>query len=67
MKVTVPVTFNGEVEVDVPDRLPKEDQLALALQLALYRCTVVTSGNDTPEADAFPLQVKFSSISHVAE
>jgi hypothetical protein len=50
--VSVPVSFTGMVEVDVPDDVPQERREALARKVALARALATTENPDAPEDDA---------------
>jgi hypothetical protein len=50
--VSVPVSFTGMVEVEVPDDVPQERREALARKVALARALATTENPDAPEDDA---------------
>lgn len=52
LKVVVPVSFSGTVEVEVPAELPQERRESLASKVALARVLATTENPDAPEDDA---------------
>jgi hypothetical protein len=52
LRVMVPVTFAGTVEVEVPTAVPEARQEALARRVALARVLATTENPDAPEEDA---------------
>jgi hypothetical protein len=52
LKVAVPVTFTGTVEVEVPADVPPERREALVRKFALARVLATTENPDAPEDDA---------------
>jgi hypothetical protein len=52
LKVVVPVTFTGAVEVEVPPGLPPERREALARKVVLARILATTENPDAPEEEA---------------
>ena len=52
LKVVVPVSFTGAVEVDLPPGVPQERREALARKVALARILATTENPDAPEDDA---------------
>jgi hypothetical protein len=52
LKVIVPVSFTGGVEVEVPAGIPPERREALARKVALARILPTTENPDAPEDDA---------------
>ena len=52
LKVMVPVSFTGTVEVEIPADVPPERQEALARKVALARVLATTENPDAPEDDA---------------
>jgi hypothetical protein len=52
LKVVVPVSFTGTVEVEVPANVPPERREALARKFALARILATTENPDAPEDDA---------------
>ena len=52
LKIVVPVTFTGMVEVEVPATVPQERREALARKVALARMLATTDNPDAPEDNA---------------
>ena len=52
LKVVVPVSFAGTVEVEVPADIPQERRESLARKVALARVLATTENPDAPEDDA---------------
>ena len=52
LKVVVPVSFTGTVEVEVPADVPPERREALARKVALARVLTTTENPDAPEDEA---------------
>ena len=52
LKVMVPVSFTGTVEVEIPAAIPPERRESLARKVALARLLATTENPDAPEDDA---------------
>jgi len=52
VKIVVPVTFTGNIEVEVPAEIPQEHRDSLARKVALARVLATTDNPDAPEDDA---------------
>ncbi len=52
IKIVVPVTFTGNIEVEVPATIPQERRNGLARKVALARVLATTENPDAPEDDA---------------
>ena len=52
LKVVVPVSFTGTVEVEVPADIPQQRRESLARKVALARVLATTENPDAPEDDA---------------
>jgi len=68
MKITIPVRFQGTVEIELPKGLTKERREFLAKKIVLARIVATMDNPDAPEEDAcWEYQEEFGLSDETAE